>query len=85
MMQYLWMFLAALTAYVSGRGVIRWTIGAYFFGWMAVILVVFLPRRQEKMEQRQEYINNLNEQLVVKQEFKEVKTVEDLFSQLDKK
>ncbi len=84
-MQYFWMFLAALTAYTTGRGVIRWTLAAYFFGWMALLVVAILPRKEEKAQKRIDLINKKTEEIVVKQEFKDVNTVDDLFSQLNKK
>ena len=85
MMQYLWMFLAALWAFSTGRGTIRWTLAAYFFGWMPLVVLVFLPVKKEKAESRVKFINDKTEEITVKNEFKNVNTVDDLFKQLETK
>jgi hypothetical protein len=82
-MEYLWIFLAALTAYVSGRNVIAWTIAAYFFGWVPFAIVAFLPKRSHIVEYRMSRINNWSESLVAKKEFGNYNNVDDLFKQLE--
>jgi hypothetical protein len=54
-MQYFWMFLAALTAYTTGRGVIRWTLAAYFFGWMATCSSDLAKKRRKGSEKNRPY------------------------------
>jgi len=83
-MEYLWMFLAGATAFMNGRGMIRWTLAAYLFGWIAVVPLVFLPKKQDKVEQREAMIKEVVEKHFVKNEFKDVNTVDDLFKQLQK-
>ena len=83
-MEYLWMFLAGATAFMNGRGLIRWTLAAYLFGWIAVIPLVFLSKKQDKVEQREAMIKEVVEKHFVKNEFKDVNTVDDLFKQLQK-
>ena len=82
-MEYVWIFLAALTAYVSGRNVIAWTIGAYFFGWVAFAIVAFLPKKLYVVENRSAKISEWAESRVAKQEMGDYNTVEDLFKQLE--
>lgn len=83
MMEFVWMFLTALYAFSAGRGTIRWALGAYVFGWMALVLIVFLPRKEEKAQKRIDFINSKTEEITVQQEFKDVNTVDDLFKQLE--
>jgi hypothetical protein len=52
-------------------------------GWLLVVAI--LPRKEEKAQKRIDLINKKTEEIVVKQEFKDVNTVDDLFSQLNKK
>ncbi len=84
-MEYLWMFLAGVTAWFNGRGLIRWTLAAYFFGWIAVIPLVFLSKKQDKADEREVMMREVAEKYVVKKEFKGVNTVDDLFKQLETK
>jgi hypothetical protein len=83
MMQYLWMFLAGVIAFNAGRGVFRWTIAAYFFGWMVFIPLLLMPMKKEKHLARMAFINNKSEEYIVGKEFKSVETVDDLFKQLE--
>lgn len=82
-MDYLWMFLAGATAFMNGRGLIRWTLAAYLFGWIAVIPLVFLSKKQDKVEEREAMMREVAEKYVVKKEFKDVNTVDDLLKQLE--
>jgi len=84
-MQYLWMVIAGGTAFVSGRGLIRWTLAAYLFGWLALIPLAFLPKKQDKAEQREAMIKEVVEKHFVRNEFKDFNTVDDLFKQLENK
>ena len=85
MMQYLWMFLAAAIAFINGRGVIRWTIAAYLFGVFAVLPLLFLSKKKEQAEEREEMIKEFAERNSIKNELKDVNTVDDLFKQLETK
>jgi hypothetical protein len=84
MMQYLWMFVAAIIAFNAGRGVFRWTLAAYFFGWLVFIPLLLMPMNKEKHLQRMNLISNKSEEYIVAKEFKDVDNVEDLFNQLEK-
>ena len=85
MMQFIWMTLAGSLAFVTGKGMIRWTVAAYILGPLALLILVFLPKKEDKIQERMEYFRNKSEEHVVKQEFKGVNNVEDLFNQLEKK
>lgn len=85
MMQYLWIFATVFMAFITGRNLIAWTIGAYFFGWVAFLAVVFLPRKEEAFNKRVAKINEWAESKVAKQEMGDYNTVEDLFKQLEPK
>ena len=85
MIQWLWVILVGATAYSSGRGVIRWAIAAYFIGWLVVIPLLLMPKKSGVVARRLESIKEAAEEHVVKQEFKGVNNVEDLFNQLEKK
>ena len=84
-MQFVWMMLAGSLAFVTGRSVIVWTVAAYLIGPLALVVLVFLPSKQNKMQERTEFVREKSEQYIVKQEFKGVDTVDDLFNQLEKK
>ena len=84
MMQYIWMTLAGLLAFTTGRGVIRWTVAAYILGPLALLVLVFLPKKENKIQERVDIVKDKAEEHVVKQEFKDVNTVDDLFKQLEK-
>ena len=84
MMQYLWMFVAAIIAFNAGRGVFIWTLAAYFFGWLVFIPLLLMPMNKEKHLQRMNFISNKSEEYIVAKEFKDVDNVEDLFNQLEK-
>jgi hypothetical protein len=83
-MKYIWIALIAVTAFGAGRGVIRWTLAAYFFGWFVAIPLLLMPKKLDVLARRLESIKNLSEEHVVKQEFKDVDNVDDLFKQLEK-
>ena len=84
-MQFIWMTLAGSLAFVTGKGMIRWTVAAYILGPLALLILVFLPKKEDKIQERMEYFRNKSEEHVVKQEFKGLNNVEDLFNQLEKK
>ena len=83
MMKFIWMTLAASLAFVNGRGLVRWTLAAYVFGPFALLVLVFLPKKEDKIEQRVGFVRDKSEEHIVKQEFKDVNTVDDLFKQLE--
>lgn len=85
MMQFIWMTLAGSLAFVTGRGVIRWTVAAYILGPFALLILVFLPKKEDKIEERVGFVRDKSEEHIVKQEFKDVNTVDDLFKQLETK
>lgn len=79
------MFLAGAVAFINGRGVIRWTIAAYLFGAFAVLPLLFLSKKKEQAEEREEMIKEFAERNSIKNELKDVNTVDDLFKQLETK
>jgi hypothetical protein len=81
-MEYLWILGTALTAYVSGRNVIAWTISAYFFGWVAFALVAFMPKKLDVFKKRAERFSDWAESKAAKNEMGDFNTVDDLFKQL---
>jgi membrane protein implicated in regulation of membrane protease activity len=83
MIEYFWMASAGAIAYLHGRGSIRWILAAYLFSWLAVIVVLLLPKKTEKMQEREEGMKDLAERVAVKQEFKDINTVDDLMKQLE--
>jgi hypothetical protein len=85
MMQYLWMTLAGSLAFVTGRGMIKWTLAAYILGPLALLVLVFLPNKEDKVQERMEYFRDKSEEHIVKKEFQDVNTVDDLFKQLETK
>ena len=82
MMQYLWMFLTAFAAFTFGRSVLFWTVGAYFFGWIPLIVVALLPNKKEVVEKRIASINEWAEDKAIQKEVGDFETVDDLFKQL---
>jgi hypothetical protein len=84
-MTYVWIVLAGLTAFSTGRSVIGWAVATYFFGVFALIPLAFLSTKQAKFEERQGIVRDKVEQHLVKKEFKYVNTVDDLFNQLETK
>ena len=85
MMQFVWMFLVGLLAFSTGKNTLIWTALAYVFGWPTLVVLVFLPKDEEKAKKRLDFINNKTEQVNAKNELKDVKTVDDLFKQLETK
>ena len=84
-MRYFWMATTGAVAFMNGRGVIRWVLGAYFFSFFAPLVLLFLPIKPLKVEQRQLMIRPFAVRHVAKQEVKDVNTVDDLFKQLETK
>ncbi len=91
-MQYVWIFATVFMAFITGRNIIGWAVGAYFVGWIALLAVIFLPARQEAMERRTAKIKLITarkltqkESAIVKKEMKDFNTVDDLFKQLENK
>lgn len=91
-MQYLWIFLTVFFAFGTGRSIIAWTVGAYFFGWIALLAVIFLPTKQAALDARLAKINLMagkmldqQQAAIVKKEIRDFDTVDDLFKQLEKK
>jgi len=84
-MQWLWMACAGIVAFTKGRGMFRWILAAYVLGWIAPAILMFLSIKVDKLNQRKEAFTEIAEEHVVKQEFKDINNVEDLFNQLEKK
>jgi|LauGreDrversion4_2_1035121.scaffolds.fasta_scaffold1346758_2 hypothetical protein len=83
MMQYVWTILTAFTAYSVGRGAFRWALAAYVFSWFPLLILVFLPKKMAKVEQRTQAIEEQAVDYLAKKQFKGVNTVDDLFKQLE--
>ena len=84
-MQYLWIFLTVFLAFTKGRSVIVWAAAAYFFGWAAWLVIMFMPVRKAIVEDRAKKITEWAEGKVIKQEAGNYNTVDDLFKQLEKR
>ena len=84
-MTYVWIVLAGLTAFATGRNVIGWTIATYFFGWFVLVPLVFMPKNSVKLGQRLDYLTEMLDNKISKQQFRNVDNVDDLFNQLKKK
>jgi len=87
-MKYVWIFLTILSAFALGKRVLFWAVMSYLFSWAALIAVIAIPANQKRLEQRQQQLEEWSkeqvEQAVVQKEFKDIKTVDDLFNQLEK-
>lgn len=86
------MALTAFVAYATGKRIILWTIGAYFFGWFALVVALFVPGKQAVADRRLASLNMLSGRLlnqdqsaIVKKEIQDFNTVDDLFKQLKTK
>ena len=84
-MKVLWIALTVLIAFALGKRVLLWAVMAYLLGWIALIAVVLIPANQSKVDARQKKIDDWVEQETVKQHFKSLDNVDDLFNKLDKK
>lgn len=84
-MEYVWMFMAGFVAFSTGRGVIRWTLATAILGWFVLIPLVLMPKNSVKFGQRLDYINEMLDKKIAKQQFKNVDNVDDLFKQLETK
>lgn len=82
-MEFVWMMLAAFVAFVSGRNIIVWAVATSVFGPLSIIVVALLPKKQDKIQKRLEFFTEKSEEHVVKKEFQDVNTVDDLFKQLE--
>jgi len=85
MMEFVWIMLAALVAFVSGRNMFVWAIATSFFGPLTLIVVALLPKNKDKIQKRLDLFTEKSEDYIVKKEFKDVDTVDDLFKQLETK
>lgn len=87
-MKYVWIFLTILSAFALGKRVLFWAVMSYLFSWAALIAVIAIPANQKRLEKRQQQLEEWSkeqiEQVVVQKEFKDIKTVDDLFNQLEK-
>lgn len=87
-MKYIWIFLTILSAFALGKRVLFWAVMSYLFSWAALIAVIAIPANQKRLEERQQQLEEWSkeqvEQVVVQKEFKDIKTVDDLFNQLEK-
>ena len=84
-MKILWIALTVIIAFALGKRVLLWAVMAYLLGWIALIAVVLIPANQSKVDARQKKIDDWVEQETVKQHFKSLDNVDDLFNKLDKK
>ena len=85
MMQLIWMILAGSLAFLTGRGMIKWTIAVYLLGPLPLLVLAFLPSKQDKIQKRIDFFTEKSEEHLVKKEFQDVDTVDDLFKQLETK
>jgi hypothetical protein len=85
MMNIVWMFAVALLAFSTGKNTLLWTAAGYIFGWPALVVLVFLPKNEEKAQKRLDFINNKTQEVNAQNELKDVNTVDDLFKQLEPK
>ena len=87
-MKYVWIFLTILSAAALGKRIIFWALMSYLFSWAALIACVLIPANQKRLEERQRKIEDWSrdqlEQSIVHNEVKDIKTVDDLFNQLEK-
>jgi hypothetical protein len=84
-MKVLWIALTVLIAFALGKRVLLWAVMAYLLGWIALIAVVLIPANESKVDARQKKIDDWVEQETIKQHFKSLDSVDDLFNKLDKK
>ena len=79
------MALVGMFAFACGRGPIKWTVAAYFFGWMVFVPLLLMPMKKEKHLERMDMINTKAEDYGIKKEVGNINTVDDLFKQLETK
>ena len=84
-MEFVWMFLVGLLAFSTGKNTLLWTAAAYIFGWPTLVILVFVPKNEEKAQKRLDFINNKTQEVNAQNELKDVNTVDDLFKQLETK
>jgi hypothetical protein len=84
-MEYICMVCAGAIAYGNGRSVWKWALAAYFLSWLAPLIVMFLPKNHARIERRKEIEKEVTEDYLAGKELKGVKTVDDLFKQLETK
>ena len=83
-MKILWIALTIMVAFALGKRVLLWAVMAYLLGWIALIAVVLIPANESKVDARQKKIDDWVEQETIKQHFKSLDSVDDLFNKLDK-
>jgi len=87
-MKYVWIFLTILSAFALGKRVFFWAVMSFMFSWVALIACILIPANQKRLDERQQQLEEWSkdniEQAVVHKEFKDIKTVDDLFNQLEK-
>ena len=84
-MDIVWIVLAGLTAFATGRNIIGWTIATYLIGWFVLVPLVLMPKNSVKLGQRLDYFTEMLDNKIAKQQVKDVNTVDDLFKQLETK
>jgi len=84
-MEFVWMFLVGLLAFSTGKNTLLWTAAAYIFGWPTLVVLVFVPKNEEKAQKRLDFINNKTQEVNAQNELKDDNTVDDLFKQLETK
>jgi hypothetical protein len=84
-MDIVWIVLAIGVAFVQGRSMFGWAFAAWLFGPFALIPLVFMKEKSDVSEERMNILRPSVEKYLVRKEFKDVNTVDDLFKQLETK
>jgi hypothetical protein len=84
-MTYLWIALAVVTAFVQGRSMFGWAFAAWLIGPFALIPLMFMKEKSDVSDERMNLLRPAVEKYLVRKEFKDVNTVDDLFKQLETK
>ena len=87
-MEFIWLLVTGVVAYLSGRRVWVWVFGSALLGglgWLMPIVLLMLPKNYAKMQEREQLEKDIAEDYLTKKEFKDINTVDDLFKQLENK
>ena len=92
-MEYLMPIIVAAFAFVLGRSAIIWGTLTFLMGWPIPVLLWLLGAKPKTWTNRLKFFNSLNESLVADtyhtekkpKDYEDFETVDDLFSQLEKK
>jgi hypothetical protein len=86
-MQFLWVALTAISAFILGRSILIWSFVAYVVGPWA-LLVALLGIKKSTWENRKNVVIKFREGLeeaTVPEDYKDFNTVDDLMKQLENK